>query len=175
MTEFAPPGWPRPRRSLANAPFEGPREHWRARTVPVPWVLADFGTGEPEWTVFHRGVRPSVRLCQVCGLPLRWTIILGSVPSGGDTRLTSGPGCHPRCFALALRNCPHLDELPPESPVAFRYDGDGTGLGEVPWVEDEFISNVPLDPSAVPLARDESLRLAKTNPMGDREMAGPLA
>lgn len=118
----APPGWPRPWRWFRPDHMFSDTDRKAAR-LPVPWVIARIGR-TVTWTEFHEDVDATARRCQVCGLELGKVILLGRVGRGKDT---SGPGCHPRCFALALKFCPHFDEMGGKF-VAYRYEGLGTGL-----------------------------------------------
>lgn len=167
------PGWPRPRAMFEADPHlqhEGAR---RSGLLPVPWVAAVYDS-RVGWTDFHADVNRAhtERLCQVCGLALGRTILLGAARPGE----TSGPGCHPRCMALALKHCPHFaynDEV-----AAYRYDGPGVGYVDIfPWSWHGGVSlglytdNSEVSTYAVPLSKAEVRELAKRDPLGGAEAA----
>ena len=182
------PGWPRP-----LGTYE-PRRGWHAhrgepRALPVPWVIEiDSHNGEAEvaWTTFHdQSTRAhSERLCQVCGEALGRILVLGVSNMRSET---SGPGCHPRCAALAIRFCPHFAEIADDETIAYIYEGEGVGYlwpserpprgsrREPPDPIDEVIASGEEEPytlpnpvvaEARPLTRDEVKQLAKDNPLG---------
>jgi hypothetical protein len=83
--------------------------------------MVDFGA-------LRREARSPGHLCQVCGLELGETVLFGmtQLPEMGET---SGPGCHPRCFALALKHCPHFAaRYSEDEAVAYLYRGPGPGF-----------------------------------------------
>ncbi len=107
-------GWPRPRRQYEPDVEQHPERV--PAILPVPWVVGD------DWLDFQPDAptAEAERLCQVCGERLGRVMVLCR---GHRPRVTSGPGCHPRCAALAVRFCPHLVEMDASADVAYRYEG----------------------------------------------------
>lgn len=133
--------------------------------MPLPWVN-DEDTG---FLNFGRDAERAHtdRLCAVCGEELHRVIVLGAVFEP-EQRLTNGPGAHPRCFALALRFCPHFDARYDDADVVgFVYRGCGLGYVTPPEREpyEEFAA--PVYESAEPISRADARALARTNPLGD--------
>lgn len=151
---IAPAGWPRPWRWFR--PDDYSDGHRKAARLPVPWVIARIGR-QVAWTEFHEGVDADARLCQVCGLELGRVVLLGRVGRGKNT---SGPGCHPRCMALALKFCPHFEDV--GKHVAYSYEGPGTGLVR----EDDGVGVGRVTSRARRITRDEVKALAVSDPMG---------
>lgn len=141
-----------------------------AGNLPVPWVIAAGGDGNPCWTTMHPDATEAHirRLCQICGEPTDGTILMGVV-GDAERRETNGPGCHPRCMALAIQFCPHFGR-DADAVVAFRYDGPGPGYREPQygWAEPDnpFYDNNAVDADATPMTRAEVRELARLDPLG---------
>jgi hypothetical protein len=140
-------------------------------------VIAADDKGEPSWTIFH-DESPDAhaeRLCQVCGERLKGAIVLGRIAESDSVgeELTSGPGCHPRCMALALRFCPHFRE--DDAVVAYLYTGPGSGyvIRYSPVPGDEFTDSNRISPDATPLSADQVRELAREDPLGLETAAVP--
>ena len=166
-----PAGWPRPRGDYEPEEWVRDRHPDREEaTLPIPWIVALKEDGKPDWTTFHDQARQAHdrRLCQICGEELGQVVVLGRY---GTEEQCSGPGCHPRCFAVAAKFCPHFAKAD-DAVIAYRYEG--VGLGYVWEVEDEFwreegpyLDSNDLDPACVPLTRAEVRQLAKDDPLGE--------
>jgi hypothetical protein len=159
-------GWPRPRARWEPRP-QSKRGKWPARMLPTLWVLDRIG-GETSWTAFHPTATDAHvdRLCSVCGERMGGTVVLCKFK---DSRWsTSGPGCHPRCAALAVKHCPHLQETPDGETVAFRWDWNGNGyLWADPDVSEVYTDgDLVVEPDAVPMSREAVVKLARTRPLG---------
>ena len=154
---YAPPGWPRPR-------AEGPD----GELLPVPWVVeASHGEGV-AWTVLHDDSQRAhtERLCQVCGLKLHQVVLLGTFDG-----YVNGPGCHPRCLALALQFCPHFTGGHDTDQVGWRYEGDGLGYIAPGAFGDVYAISNPVDPAGVAITRAEVKDLARRDPLGQHPAA----
>lgn len=151
------PGWPRPyvpyvpMRAVSKVPVG---------VMPAPWIGGDNVLSQ-DWYGFRPGASEAHRdrLCAVCGEEMRGTVVLGNFQGHN----TSGPGCHPRCAALAVARCPHFEDLP--DVVAFAYDGPGPGYIHENFRELYSEGHV-VHPMAQPLCRDEVRRLASIDPLG---------
>ena len=140
--------------------------------LPVPWVLEADDDGGVAWTSLHDDAARAhhERLCQVCGLKLAVVILLGD-----DNGRTNGPGCHPRCMALAVRFCPNFP-AGESAVVAYRYEGPGVGYhipAAVFRLSDDAEQNpyetgvVPVSAAIVnPMTRAEVKALACRDPLG---------
>lgn len=176
QVQFAPAGWPRPRGRYEPRRGMCPDRMPLGGMVAVPWVIAATagpdGEPVPDWTTFHPDSSRAhhQRLCQVCGLAMDGVIVLGR---GEQDRWTSGPGCHPRCMALAIAACPHFLSLDDAGVVAYRYDGPGVGYA-IPAddvfracePENVYMSDNPVDESAVELTCAQVRDLARRDPLG---------
>lgn len=137
--------------------------------LAVPWIIVVRNGGRADWTVFHPEAARAhhERLCQVCGEKLGRLIVL---LRGHHPRETTGPGCHPRCAALAVKTCPHVDDL--GENVAYLYEGDGLGYtcGGLSFEGDDgaepYTDENDVDPDAAELTREGVALLAKRDPMG---------
>lgn len=170
--DHTPAGWPRPR--AAFQPWavrdETPPP---PRNLPVPWVTRVRPGGDVEFTDFHEGADQAHidRLCQICGLELGTVILLGVSGVHGGRPHTSGPGCHPRCMALAMSFCPHFGRRrnEPDRLVAYRYEGAGAGYEVGSFDPDNdmlYGDENPIDSAAVPLTLAEVKELARRDPLG---------
>jgi hypothetical protein len=156
------PGWPRPFHDWQPEIGDG-------RRLPVPWVIATDPGGGVAWVALHDHADQAHdgRLCQICGLIMDGVVLLGVT---GD-RYTNGPGCHPRCMALALVSCPHfLGRAAEGEGCVYRYDGPGPGY----LLEEEHhaglqeiyeLSNL-IHPDAVAISVAEVRRLGACDPLG---------
>ena len=134
----------------ARAPVRAPNPSATPRALATEATLGMVGFGS------LRSEAP-LHLCQICGLALAKPVLFGVVQLV-EMRETSGAGCHPRCFALALRHCPHFDaRYSADEAVAFVYHGEGPGVRvqHRSWGPDRF----DVDPDAEPVTRAEVCRL----------------
>lgn len=126
--ELSPAGWPRPW-YLWTPPSHRIGAQLLPRFLPVPWINGSHPY-RGDWVTFdetrsEQAIRQ--RLCGVCGQQLDRIALLGR----RFDRITSGPGCHPRCMELTLATCPHFTD-PAEANavdpvVAWRVDGSHLG------------------------------------------------
>jgi hypothetical protein len=175
MKDPAASGWPRPK-----ALFSADEDVHRAQ-LPVPWINAPKILDDRNWLLFRDdAVRAHTdRLCAVCGDPLGARILLGAF--SGDSRSTSGPGCHPRCMWMTVNVCPHFvrhGAPDDDTVVAYLYEGPGVGYvnpyddGDEAWqaeeweTEDMYAGSNPVDPSAVSVTFAELRALARRDPHG---------
>lgn len=159
-------GWPRPYAWYEADEHQVADGTRMSGNLPVPWV-AEVGPHGVGWTTFHGDADRAhdERLCQVCGLQLGSIVLLGLARPGE----TSGPGCHPRCMALAVQHCPHLAL---DGVIAYQYTGPGPGYVDdiaFPWnspYNGLYAENVNVSTYAVPLTAADVKALAKRDPMG---------
>lgn len=170
------PGWPReyiPRNT--GAPYRPGSD-----TVKTPALYVGGNKQhEGDWLTFDPENAEKCRtnyLCVACGLPLGRTVVLGHM----NPRVTDGPPCHPRCFALALKFCPRFSQAPytrSKQTVAYVYDGDDRFGWASRARRDDLESSVNLKGANVwgeiqlsnkvrAMKRPAAIELAKTNPMG---------
>ena len=163
-------GWPRPRGTYAQPSYYPDPDE--PKDLPVPWVVEVDPKYGVQWTAFHDRCSEAhdERLCQVCGEKLGRVVVLGNAHDEG---MTSGPGCHPRCFALAMKFCPHFAkaESMANGRVAFLYEGSGLGYEDPAAQVDCPYEGVyehpnPIVVEAVAIDADRVRELARTNPLG---------
>ena len=142
--ELSPAGWPRPWYLWTPAGRMGAQ--LLPRFLPVPWINGSHPY-RGDWVTFDETRAEQAhrrRLCGVCGQPLEQIALLGFRAE----RITSGPGCHPRCMELTLATCPHFTD--PTEPtgagavVAWRVDGPDrgylrTGDSQKPYEGDQVV------------------------------------
>lgn len=134
-----------------------------------------------DWLTFDEDNSEACRtrpLCVVCGEELGHFKVFGDSDTGArggwngkrmfyPRRQTNGPPAHPRCFAMALKFCPHFNDArykQARKVVAYLYEGEDSG---VPQNNPEvFTFDYKVPASAVAMRRDEILAFAKQNPMG---------
>jgi len=113
IVDLSAPGWPRKRaeyRSRFGLTMGQPKQ------LPNLYIGGD-AQWDNNWTDFD-SVRSlesyTKRLCAVCGEKLESDTLYGAVfdyyPYDPKLKYTNGPGCHPKCFAMALKFCPHFNE-----------------------------------------------------------------
>jgi hypothetical protein len=126
--ELSPAGWPRPW-YLWTPPSHRAGPELLPRFLPVPWINGSHPY-RGDWVSFDKTRSEQAhrrRLCGVCGQPLEQVALLGR----RSDRITSGPGCHPRCMELTLATCPHFTDPPApldaDAVVAWRVDGPRPG------------------------------------------------
>lgn len=161
MTDPTAAGWPRKR--LEYLEDEAP--------LPNVYVGGENQL-KGDWSSFDVE-RSSVclrdRLCAVCGEPLRSLTLYGALDRGGfwaDMREkhTNGPGAHPRCFAMALRFCPHFTGYDDKAVVAYLYDKPRHGFKvDAPYDEPSY----PVFKRCRNMTRPACIELAKRSPLGD--------
>lgn len=162
-------GWPRPFRDYEPERSRGTFQAEKTYRLPDLWILEDN-----DWLTFQTDRSNACyheRLCAVCGEGMDGSIIMPEFDRKHGRlgeRCTSGPGCHPRCAALALKLCPHLQGAAEKDFVAFRYDGPSNGsyADGLDYMEPYEGGTTQVDHAAVAITLGEVKRMAKENPLG---------
>lgn len=170
-------GWPRPWCDYTPEDVGGYLLPTETRRLPAPWVGGD-AVLENDWVDFRKDAsRAHVeRLCAVCGERMDGLIVLGRQ----HHKDTNGPGCHPRCAAMAVKFCPHFERefenVLPYGPcdighadaiVAYVYDGPGVGYcHRLTDTDGLYTNNLKIKANARPLDRAALRELASRDPLG---------
>lgn len=163
-------GWPRPK---AKFEFSSSGEQLPEPVkLPAPWINGNHVlTG--DWLSFRPDADRAFdeRLCSVCGEAMPGTVILLRY-TDETAGITSGPGAHPRCAALACKHCPHMNHRADEETGGYAHDGDDAGFDPD---SDPFASSTyTVDADARPVTVAQIRRLAASDPLGELRLAARL-
>jgi hypothetical protein len=196
-------GWPR---AFIDSDIErfrrGPRGYRTVRLQqrrPNIWLGGD-AQRHNDWLSFDATLEAETEaghVCVVCGEELSRLRVFGKT----GAFLTNGPPAHPRCFALALKFCPHFTEPPythRHYTLAYVWDGGENWANAAltqPWYKDTERSGLFLLSASgkqIPqgshntdyflvrrrvraLKRESLVHLARKDPLGVGDMTAALA
>lgn len=149
-------GWPRQRMEYRHY-TDGDDE--QIDRLPCLFI-GGKNQADNDWLNFADDAAEAARqesACVVCGERLNRTVVFGHFQSEfgrGANPSSNGPASHPRCFALAMKFCPHYNRKPYTAKrftLGWVYKGDD-------WVE-AVMPMLRYDPKGDPLpaTRQDSL------------------